>query len=81
MGKRIDRNNYDPERVLEIVLDQTDGDSTSVIVDVCELLRLLEESAHAYLMLQGEAKSMWNAIADASDVACDKTLMRRVGIR
>lgn len=79
--KRIDRNNYDPERVLEIVRAQTDHDEQSPILGTDELLRLLEESAHAYAMLQGDTRLLYNKLADAWEYGSGRTFLRRLGWR
>lgn len=78
---RIDRNNYDPERVLEIVRDQTDHDKQSPIIGSYELLRLLEESAHAYALLRDDTRLLYNKLADAWEYGSDRTFLRRLGWR
>ena len=79
--KRIDRNNYDPERVLEIVREQyADHDSDVPVLGHDELLRLLEESAQAYFILRQEARDLVSAIDDAHELL-DTVLMRLLGWR
>ena len=65
---------------MEIVQDQTDPDG-GVVLDSSELLRLLEESAHAYMMLQEDARNLYSTIDEAGEILRDRTLGRRLGWR
>lgn len=72
--RRIDRNHYDFQRVLEIVAEQTDYESEFPVLDTHELLRLLEESAQAYSILRDDAREMWRALEQAGEITKDKRL-------
>ena len=69
--KRLDRDRWDARRVLRMLEDHTNPDfkDESPLIPPDEMLRLLEESCHAYLRLRDEARTLWNAIDDANEVA------------
>jgi hypothetical protein len=67
--KQIDRNNYRPMDVLRIVETECDPTRLGPVMARHELLRLLEESARAYMILRAEARDLFYAIEEAAEMS------------